>query len=219
MVQTKEQEFLSKASSLVEAAKQITVASQDDFERAVEFGKGVSTFIKNVEAFFSPLKKAAKAAHTALCDREKEILKVPLQADEIVKKTANTWKAEQKRKEEELLRLEQERLRLEAERQRKEEIAALKALGAKDAIKYLKAAPIVVEKAAIEPTFQKVAGTRNRTEWHFEIVNKTLVPDQFWMIDERAVREYVKAMREKALPGGGFEVPGVRVWSTEETDW
>ena len=215
----KEQEFLTKASSLVEAARQITVASQEDFERAAEFGKGVSTFIKNVEAFFSPLKKAAKAAHTALCDREKEILKVPLQADEIVKGTANKWKAEQKRKDEEALRIEQERLRIKAEADRKEELATLKALGAKDAVKVLKATPVVVAQAEVAPVFQKVAGTRNRTEWHFEITDKNLVPKQFWAIDERAVREYVKAMREKAIPGGGFEIPGVKVWSTEETDW
>ena len=107
LIEPQEQEFLAKASSLVEAAKQITVASQEDFEAAVDFGKGVSAFIKNVEAFFSPLKRTAKAAHAALCDREKEVLKVPLQADEIVKGTANKWKAEQKRKDEENLRIEQ----------------------------------------------------------------------------------------------------------------
>jgi len=108
-----EKEFLTKASSLVEAAQQITVASQEDFEVAADFGKGVSRFIKNVEAFFAPLKKAAKAAHAALCDREKEILKVPLEADAIVKRTANAWKAEQKRKDEEALRIERERLRVD----------------------------------------------------------------------------------------------------------
>jgi len=219
MTVQKDEEFMTKASSLVQAAKQITVASQEDFEAAVDFGKGVSTFIKNVEAFFSPLKKTAKAAHAALCDREKEILKVPLQADEIVKRTANAWKADQKRKDEERLRVEQERLRVEAEQARKEELATLRALGAKDAAKVLKASPVITPQAEVTPVFQKVAGTRNRTEWHFEITDKSAIPDQFWIIDERAVREHVKSMREKLLPGGGYEVPGLRVWSTEETDW
>ena len=218
-IMVRDQEFLEKANGLIQTAKQITVSSQEDFEKAVEFGKGVSTFIKNVEAFFSPLKKAAKATHTALCDREKEILKVPTQADEIVKGTANKWKAEQKRKDEEALRIEQERLRVEAEKQRKEELATLRALGAKDAVKVLKDTPIAIPQAEVAPVFQKVAGTRNRTEWHFEITDKNLVPDQYWIIDERAVREIVKALREKALPGGGFEIPGVRVYSSCETDW
>src|SRR5271166_834007 len=212
MTVQKDEEFMTKASSLVVAAKAITVTSQEDFELAVEFGKSVSKFIKNVETFFSPLKKTAKAAHAALCDREKEILKVPLQADEIVKRTANAWKADQKRKDEERLRVEQERLRVEAEKARKEELATLRALGAKDAVKVLKATPVIAAQAEVTPVFQKVAGTRNRTEWHFEITDKNLVPDQYWIIDERAVREIVKALREKAIPGGGFEIPGVRVW-------
>jgi hypothetical protein len=41
-----EQEYLTQAASLVDAAKLITVNSQEDFEKAAEFGKQTSTFIK-----------------------------------------------------------------------------------------------------------------------------------------------------------------------------
>jgi hypothetical protein len=215
----KEQELLTKAESLMKEAERIIVVSQDTFEHAVEFGKNTSTLIKSIEAYWSPLKKAAKASHALLCDEEKKMLKIPLQADEIVKRTANTWKTAQRVKDAENQRIEQERLRVQAEADRKEELATLRALGAKDAVKVLKTTPVVAPQAEVAPVFQKVAGTRNRTEWHHEITDKSLVPDQFWIIDERAVREYVKAMREKAIPGGGFEIPGVKVWSTEETDW
>ncbi len=181
-----EQEFQSEAQSLIAQAHAIVVRNQDEFEQAVEFGKNVSAFIKRVETFFKPLKSAAKAAHQALCDREKEILAVPGKANAIAKAAVNAWKAEQKRKDDEAAALARE-------------------LGITD--------------EDVPAGFQKVAGTRNRTEWHFEVIDPKLVPDQYWMIDERAIRETVKALREKAMPGGGYEIPGVRVWSTEATDW
>ena len=214
-----EQEFQDEALTLVGKAKSIQVSNQQEFEQAVEFGKVASAFIKKVEAFFKPLKQTAKAAHTALCEKEKEILKVPLEADTIVHNTANKWKAEQKRIDDERLRIEQARLAKEAEDDRKNLLRLLKEAGDKEALKQAKATPVEVPKAEINPGFQKVSGTRNRVNWHFEVTDKNAVPDQFWMLDERGIREYVAAMREKALPGGGFEIPGVKVWSTEETDW
>jgi hypothetical protein len=214
-----EQEFQDEALTLVGKAKSIQVSNQQEFEQAVEFGKGISAFIKKVEAFFKPLKATAKAAHTALCEKEKEILKVPLEADAIAKSAANKWKAEQKRIDDERLRIEQARLAKEAEEDRKNLLRLLKEAGDKEALKQAKATPVEVPKAEIQPGFQKVAGTRNRKSWHHEVTDKDVVPDQFWMLDERGIREYVAAMREKALPGGGFEIPGIKVWSTEETDW
>jgi hypothetical protein len=215
----REQEFQNEALTLVDKAKSIQVSNQQEFEQAVDFGKGTSAFIKKVETFFKPLKQTAKAAHTALCEKEKEILKVPLEADAIVHATANKWKAEQKRIDDERLRIEQARLAKQAEEDRKNLLRLLKEAGDKEALKQAKATPVEIPKAEIQPGFQKVAGTRNRVNWHFEVTDKNAVPDQFWMLDERAIREYVGAMREKALPGGGFEISGVKVWSTEETDW
>jgi hypothetical protein len=214
-----EQEFQSEALTLVDKAQAIVVRNQQEFEQAVEFGKGVSAFIKKVEAFFKPLKATAKAAHKALCDKENEILAVPTRANEIAQRAANSWKAEQKRKDDEARMVEQARLQKEAEAAQKKLLREIAKTGNKEALEQAKNIPLEVPQAEILPGFQKVAGTRNRTEWHFEVSDQKLVPDQFWMIDEKAVREYVKAMREKALPGGGFEIPGVKVWSTEATDW
>src|ERR1035441_8254171 len=106
----REQEFQDEALTLVDKAKSIQVSNQQEFEQVVEFGKGISAFIKKVETFFKPLKQTAKAAHAALCEKEKEILRVPLEADAIVHATANKWKAEQKRIDDERLRIEQARL-------------------------------------------------------------------------------------------------------------
>ena len=210
-----EQEFQSEALTLVREAQSIVVRNQDEFEQAVEFGKGVSAFIKKVEAFFKPLKQTAKAAHKALCDKENEILAVPERANEIVHRAANTWKAEQKRRDDEARRIEQARIQKEHE----ERMASLAAMAEEFGMGDEEVVKPVLPEVDIQPVFQKVAGTRNRTEWHHEVTDKTIVPDQFWMIDEKALRDYAKMMKEKALPGGGFEVPGVRFWSTEETDW
>jgi hypothetical protein len=209
----RDEEFIQQGQSLIEAAKQVTVSSQEEFEQAAEFGRKISGFIKNVEAFFAPLKKAAKAAHTGLCDREKEILKTPTEADAIVKRTANAWKMEQKRLYDERMAAEQKRINDEAAAKRLQEAQALKAKGDVIAAAKVQAAPIIVPEAQVESTFTKVAGTRNRTKWHFEITDSQLVPDRYWKIDESAIRADVQHDKDKA------NIPGVRVWSTEETDW
>lgn len=214
-----EKQFQQEALTLVDEAQAITVTNQQEFERAVEFGKGISSFIKKVEAFFKPLKATAKAAHKALCDKENEILAIPLKANEIASRTANTWKAEQKRKDDEALRIKQAQLQKEAEEAQKKLLAEIKKTGNKEAFEQAKQMPLEVPKAEIEPGFQKVAGTRNTIVWLCEIENAGLVPREWCMPDEKRIREHIKIAQEKALPGEQFAIAGVKVWKEERTSW
>jgi len=87
-----ERRFQDEGNGLLLAARQITVTNQASYEEAVKFGKSISSFVDTVKVFFKPLKKAAKAAHQALCDRETELLRIPLEADSIANRTATAWK-------------------------------------------------------------------------------------------------------------------------------
>jgi hypothetical protein len=214
-----EQEFQSEALTLVDRAQFIVVSNQQEFEQAVEFGKGVSAFIKKVEAFFKPLKATAKAAHKALCDKENEILAIPTRANEIAQRAANTWKTEQKRRDDEARRIEQARLQKEAEEAQAKLLREIKKTGNKEALEQAKNIPLEVPQAAIEPGFQKVAGTRNMTVWLCEVENADLVPRDWCIPDEKRIREHIKIAQEKALPGAQFAIPGVRVWKEERTSW
>ena len=220
-----ESEFKQEAITLVDTARSIVVNSQQSYEVVVEFGKTVSSFRSKVEEFFAPLKAAAHAAHKVLCDKEKEILRIPNQADEIAKSSAREWKADQKRIEDQRLKIEQARLQREAEENRKRLLAELKKTGNKAAVAQAKSEPLIIPQAQVTSLVQKVAGTRNRTVYHFRIDNAELIPDgvgdlfQFWIPNEKGIRDYVSTMKEQTLPGGAHAIPGITVWETFEVDW
>ena len=73
---------IQKEVSLVEIqAKEMVISSEEEYEKAAEFGKQIKEKAKVVTDFFKPMKDSAYQAHKAVCDREKTMLK-PLQEAE-----------------------------------------------------------------------------------------------------------------------------------------
>lgn len=64
----------------------------------------------------------------------------------------------------------------------------------------------VVHVATVAP---KVAGVTNKKVWRFQILDKSLVPDAFKIVDETALGAYARAMKEGAC------VAGVRFYSED----
>ena len=98
---------------------------------------------------------------------------------------------------------EQARLLADAEKRRgeAEELAAV----------FGTEAPIILDPIVSAPAKSVVtsAGTAGfRVNWHSEVVDAALVPDQYRVIDEKAIAADVR--------GGLRFIPGVRIWSTED---
>ena len=123
---------IQKEVSLVEIqAKEMVISSEEEYEKAAEFGKQIKEKAKVVTDFFKPLKDSAYQAHKAVCDREKTMLKPLQEAEKILKKSMSAYYQEQERKRRELE--EKMRREAEAERERKlNEAAALEEAGKAD---------------------------------------------------------------------------------------
>lgn len=115
----KEQE-LQQSNSLVERrAKELKILTNEDYEKAAEFGRKIKIQAKVVTDFFKPMKDSAYKAHKAVCDREKAMLKPLQEAERILKGSIAAYQKEQERKKREL----EERMRLEAEAERDKKLS------------------------------------------------------------------------------------------------
>jgi len=77
------------------------------------------------------------------------------------------------------------------------------------------AEPIAVPEVEVKTAPKVVSGTRYRTKWHFEIVDASKVERRFLVPSEQLIRVEVNTRKESAVGN----IAGVRVWSTEETDY
>lgn len=113
------EEELQQSNSLVERrAKELKILTNEDYEKAAEFGQKIKIQAKVVTDFFKPMKDSAYKAHKAVCDREKAMLKPLQEAERILKGSIAAYQKEQERKKREL----EERMRLEAEAERDEAV-------------------------------------------------------------------------------------------------
>ena len=77
---------IQKEVSLVELqTKEMVISSEEEYEKAAEFGKQIKEKAKVVTDFFKPMKDSAYQAHKAVCDREKTMLKPLQEAERILK--------------------------------------------------------------------------------------------------------------------------------------
>ena len=98
----KEEEIQQNVSMVEVRAKAMTITSNEDYEKAAEFGQQIKAQAKVVTDFFKPMKDNAYKAHKAVCDREKTMLKPLQEAEKILKKSIAAYQKEQEQKKREL---------------------------------------------------------------------------------------------------------------------
>jgi hypothetical protein len=122
-------------------------------------------------------------------------------------RAAATTKAEKKRVEEqaaaEIAREEAEQCRLHNERLAAE--AAQRERTAK--AENLEARAQAVTTAPLAPAIPKVAGISSRETWRYTITDAAQIPDEYWIVDEKAIAAVVKALKGKT------SIAGVRVYA------
>jgi hypothetical protein len=210
-----EAKFRQQSQSLYQQATKITVTDPESLATAIEFGRGVGDLIARITGWFGPLKKKAKAVHTDLCAEEKKALEVPEKAQSVVDDAIRKYRQAEAEKARAVAEKEQAKLGAIAEKDRAEAARLLQKEGEKKLAKEVLAEPIVVDRVEVKATPKVTAGTRYRTEWHFEIVDASKVERRFLVPDERLIRTEVREKKQLAVG----TIPGVRVWSTEETDY
>ena len=171
-----------------EQAANIVVNSADSYEMAGLFLKDIKTYIKKAKDYWSPIKKAASEAHKKVCEKEKEMLSAPTQAEKTVADKMAVWyRAEQARI---------EAVRREEERKRKEETDRLLAEAAKAEdegdlmnadinmffAEAIESAPMIAPQAAV-----KVSGITTRVNYKAVVVDASKVPVSFNGLELRPI--------------------------------
>lgn len=138
-IKPEEQKLQSEGPRIVEEAESFKVVDDLTCEQAVTKANTIKTKKDWAVAFFLPMKKAAKAAHQAICDREGQVVdhlekaqKLYIQKaadhqkkkeDEVREKERIAKEAAEKKEREERARLEEEARKKEAEETKKREEA------------------------------------------------------------------------------------------------
>lgn len=211
------EEELQQSNSLVERrAKELKILTNEDYEKAAEFGQKIKIQAKVVTDFFKPMKDSAYKAHKAVCDREKAMLKPLQEAERILKGSIAAYQKEQERKKREL----EERMRLEAEAERDKklsEAAAAEEAGNLAEAEMALAEAQMVETVAASTTVvmntPKTKGIGTAKDWEIESIDREKVPVVFSgveirPVDEKAIMRLIRATK------GSIQIPGIKYKET-----
>lgn len=201
-----------ESTDIVVQAKELVITNEDQYEKAVEFGKTVKKAMKEVEAEVLPNTKKAHEAHTSAKELEKKLLAPFKEAIELVKLAGSKYQAEKRR----LEAIEQARVDAlakkaeEEERQRLlDEATEQESDGNKEVAEAMleQAQDVIFTAPKIASEKSKVQGSSLRKNWKFEITDKTKIPSQYLIIDEKAIGAMVRSQKENC------NIPGVRIYS------
>ena len=202
-------EAISKALTVPEAARAVLITNNTTYQQACSILLIVKDLRKEIENVFKPMKKKLDAAKKEILEQERKA-DLPLQeAEAFLKPQISKYIAEQeiiKRKEEERLR---EEARKRDEEERLKEALALEREGLKEEAKELIAEPVYVAPIVLPEFTPKISGISTQKRWTFRIVDVTKIPHQYLIPDEKAIRQVVRALRNKA------NIPGIEVYSED----
>lgn len=209
---TMEQQLEQSGKLAVQTAKALTVASQEDYEKGAAYLSGIKTRMKQVADYWKDKKQAAAAAHKALVNAEKQMLKPLEEAEAIIKKAMLDYqraveKAQREAEAEARRRQEEEAQRLleqavQAEEKGDAQAAAIN-MAMAEMVSEMPAAP-AVEK----PTAQ---GTSIRKTWKARVVDEKLVPAYFNGMELRSINMATLNSLARTTKGT-MQIPGVEFY-------
>lgn len=185
------------------ASAMVVVTNAIEYQKAAAFLIEIDTAAKAIEETRKDFTRPLDELKKQWMDRFRPHIERLVDAKATVARAMQTWRSEQER----MARAEQDRLRKEAEEKRKSEIDA--ALDKKDlaAARDIASAPVIAP--TIIPTIPTVKGVTTRTDWRFEVIDPSLVPREYLMIDEKALQAVATSRKNTA------QVSGVRFFPVE----
>jgi len=209
------EQVAQKANLLVQNATTIKVIDPTTQHQASQVLLAIAAIRKEISDTFKPMKDAAFRAHRTICEQEKKHDKPLAEAEDAVKKQIGTFVAEQQRlareAEEAARKAERERAEREAAEQAQEraidDAVALEAIGdtvgAAAVLNHPAPMPVrYVAPAPIAPKVAQVAGVSTREDWDFRIVDESLIPREYLLVNESAIRALGKTTKGKAKVAG-----------------
>lgn len=193
------------------------IKTNEQYIEASEFLKVIGKAKKRIAEYWKPMIEKAHALHKELCQKRKVFDDQVDLAERACKNAITAYDTVQERIRQEAERKAQERARIEEEKRRKvleERAAKAKEKGDEDKAEKLieQAEEVHVPLPVIPVAVPTVDGLKKVTRWSAIVINSSLVPDNFKIIDQAALNRYAVATK------GQMPVPGVQFKSEVVTE-
>ncbi len=202
-------DITTRSDELAENYDGFSIGNVEEYSGAAEHLRMIKSMQKEVEdqrkEITQPLvasQRAANAFFKPFADRLSN-------AERAIKQAMASWKSEQDR----IAREEQRKRDQEAERKRKEQ--QRQAQAARDKGRHARAQNLEAQAAqSVAPVVRseapKAEGISYRKVWNFRITDEAKIPRKYLVVDEKKLRQVVKAL------GSDAEIPGVEVYSEDQ---
>ena len=199
----------TRSTELADSYTDFTINSIEEYNGGADHLRMIKTMQKEVEAQRTDITKPLVQAQRAANDFFRPFADRLKRAEGSIKSAMSSWKAEQDR-----IAREEQRKRDEAARKEREE-AERKAEEARKRGRHSRAQQLEEQASeTVAPVVQseapKTEGISYRKVWKYRITDEAQIPRKYLIVDERKIRQVVKAL------GGDAEIPGVEVFSEDE---
>ena len=191
-------------TAAINEAKELKIESQQDYERAAAFLTEIKRRAKQMKDYWKPTKEAAKAAHTQVCQREKEMLAPLEEAEKVIKKNMAGY---QMAVEIARVQAEQEAKKLQQEDRDRLLQEAAEAEKSGD----VQGAMVEDMKAPTPVQFEQAKGTSTRKKWRARVVDAKAVPAYVDGIEVRSINMSVLDNLAR-MSKGTAQIPGVEFY-------
>ena len=201
----KPDELKAESMTILGQAKAIQITNHEQAMAAGDFLKAVKELKKRIEEKLAPLVKAAYDSWKKQVAYRKEHDDPLDQAEAAVKAKMNAYLAEQERQR----RLEEQRQQLEAQKaaeaQAEQDALLMEATGDAEAAEMVRTEPVVAPVVVLAPV-EKPKGIATQSVWRWKVINESLVPNEYKIIDQTKIGGVVRAMK------AATNIPGVQVY-------
>jgi hypothetical protein len=221
----------AKAVQLADRFTDIIIASTDQYEMSALDLKGIKLRSRELDELRMSMTRPLDDSKKRIVEFFKRPLEALAQAESIIKQAMLVWQRKQeaiRQAEEnrlrEIQRQAEEKLRQDAEAKRIEEQKlndqAMEAIlkgnqaeaeslirkadtAGRAAEANVQTAGVLASAApVVESTLTKPSGISTRQVWGFRVVDESLVPREFMMVDEKKLGQYARAMKSSAKVAG-----------------
>ncbi len=207
-----EDQLKASGAAAIAEANNIVIQNQQDYDRAAAFLKEIKRRAKQMKEYWAPAKEAAKAAHSQICQREKEMLSPLEEAEKVIKKGMTAYQLAVALAQ---AQAEQEaRRRQQAERDRllQEVAEAEKSGDVQGAMMGMAMAEMVEDMKAPSPiSFEQASGISTRKRWRARVTDARAVPAYAGDVEIRRIDQGALD-RLAAMSKGTAQVPGVEFY-------
>lgn len=203
----KVEEVESKAMSIVDKAKTVTVTDVTTYTAAGNLWKAIKDMMKEVADTFDPLIEAAHVSHKKALEKKAKFYQPLDLASRSIKKLMSDYDSEQER----IRKAEEERLQKiaqkEAEDRRLQEAIEAEKAGKNEEAAAIIETPVTVAPVVVAKATPKMeGGPVYRTIWKFRIKNAALIPREYLIVDEVKIGGLVRSMKS------AVSIPGIEVY-------